>query len=224
MKKIILLTYLMLHSVLVFAADINKIIETGAWQLIKDDSVHKIKVYGREENKFNYRTFKAEAILNAPLDHVLQSQLDIANYPKWVWSAIEAKVLKKVADNEFYYHLVSRTPLIPNRDTIVHTKINPYTQAKPSIELIMQGTPDYYPPQKDMVRVKVYQAVIKLTPQGDQTLINYQGYIELGDDAPAWALNNYQKLAPHLSMLGLRRLLQSSLYKNKNFPSPLIVR
>lgn len=224
MKKIILLTYLMLHSVLVFAADINKIIETGAWQLIKDDSVHKIKVYGREENKFNYRTFKAEAIFNAPLDHVLQSQLDITNYPKWVWSAIEAKVLKKVADNELYYRLVSRTPLIPNRDTIVHTKISPYTQTKPSIEINMDGVPDYYPPQAGMVRVKVYKATIKLSPQGDQTVMSYQGYIELGDDAPAWALNNYQKLAPHMSMLGLRRLLQSNQYKNKTFSSPLIMR
>ena len=224
MRKIILLCCLMLNATAVFAADINTIIESGEWNLIKDDSVHKIKVYGREENKFNYRTFKAEAILNAPLDHVLQSQLDIANYPKWVWSAIEAKVLKKVADNEFYYRLVSRTPLIPNRDTVVHTKVSTYTKAKPYIEINMEGVPNYYPAQANMVRVKVYKATIKLTTQGDQTAINYQGYIELGDDAPAWALNNYQKLAPHMSMLGLRRLLQSNQYKNKSFSSPLIIR
>ena len=80
------------------------------------------------------------------------------------------------------------------------------------------------PVQAGFVRVKAYQATIKMTPRGDQTFLEYQGYIELGDDAPTWALNNYQKLAPHLSILGFRRLLQSSQYKNKTFSSPFIKR
>lgn len=224
MKKYILTICLAAQSLVAYAADFEKVINSGAWQLLKDDGVHKIKAYGREESKHNYRTFKVDATLNAPIETVLHSQLDIENYPKWVWSAVSAKVLKQVSEKEFYYRLVSRTPLIPDRDTIVHAKITAYSPQNPYVELKMRGVADFMPAQAGFTRVKAYEATIKLTPHGDQTVVEYLGYIELGDDAPTWALNNYQKLAPHLSILGLRRLLQSSQYKNKTFSSPFIKR
>ena len=224
MKQYIFAVFLIVQSAITYATDFEKVVNSGAWQLIKDDGVHKIKAYGREESKHNYRTFKVEATLNAPIETVLHAQLDIANYPKWVWSAVSAKSLKQISEKEFYYRLVSRTPLIPDRDTILHTKVIAYSASHPYVEVKMLGVPDFLPVQAGFVRVKAYQATIKMTPRGDQTFLEYQGYIELGDDAPTWALNNYQKLAPHLSILGFRRLLQSSQYKNKTFSSPFIKR
>lgn len=224
MKKYIFAIFLLAQSVVTSAANFDTVINSGNWQQIKDDRVHKVKAYAREENKHNYRTFKAEGVLNVPLETAVAAQLDVANYPKWAWSVVSGEVLKQVSESESYSRLVLQTPLLPSRDIILHTQIVGYSASHPYVEFKMLGAPNFVPVEEGFVRVKAYQATMKFSPQGDQTLVEYTGYVELGADAPMWALNNYQKLAPHLTILGLRRLLESSQYKNKTFSSPFVKR
>jgi hypothetical protein len=74
------------------------------------------------------------------------------------------KSLKQVSESEFYYRLVSRTPLIPDRDTILHTKVIAYSASRPYVEVKMLGVPDFFPVQAGFVRVKAYQATLSNSP------------------------------------------------------------
>ena len=78
-----------------------------------------IKVYTRKSEQGKIRISKAEMFLPVPAAKVIEALLDFESYAKWFPSCIEAKILKRVSDNEFVSHLIYKTPWpFPNLDCV----------------------------------------------------------------------------------------------------------
>jgi hypothetical protein len=194
---------------------------TNGWLLVRDDAVHNIKAYAKQEDEKKFRTFRVEALMDAPLETVARVQFDVDNIKKWFWSTSESKLLKKVSDREFYYYQVYRTPLVPDRDVIIHAVIEPYTVKKGFMGLKINAVPDYMPDKSGLVRMAAHEIVFKFTPVGeDKTKLEFDGYIDPSGVSPAWAINYYQRKSPYISVIGMQRMLLRPEYRETKEPMP----
>ncbi len=193
----------------------------NGWTLVKDDAVHNIKAYAKQEDEKKFRTFRVEALMDAPLETVARVQFDVDNIKKWFWSTSESKLLKKVSDHEFYYYQVYRTPLVPDRDVVIHAVIEPYSAKKGFMGLRINAVPDFLPTKAGLVRMAAHDISFKFTPVGnDKTKLEFEGYIDPSGVSPAWAINYYQRKSPYISVIGMQRMLQRPEYRDSKEPMP----
>ena len=232
MKKIstmLLITALLTPPLAIAASNDDDLAEKQAesitigsgWTLIRNDTLRNIKTYAKQEDNKKFRSFKIDMIVDAPLETVAKVHFDVDNIKKWYWSTSESKLLKKVSDTEYYYYQVYRTPIVPDRDVIIHAKIEPYTAEKGFMALNLEAVPDYMPIQGSYVRMSAHNMAIKMTPidNDKKTHLEVDGYIDPSGVSPAWAINFYQRKSPYITMVGLSRMVQQPQY-SAEAPSP----
>jgi len=196
------------------------------WRLQKNDRLHKIVTYIKQEDDKKYRSYKIEAEMNASLESIAKASFDIEGYTKWFWKVREAKILRKVSDTEFIYYMVNEAPPgNPDRDVILRVEIDPYTKAKGHLSWKITALPDYIPKRPPFVRMTALDQIVKVTPLADNKVsFTNEGYINPGGAAPTWAINYIQKSAPYYVMLGLARVLEKEEYKDSSKPVPFKIR
>lgn len=193
----------------------------NGWLLVKEDSMHNIRAYAKQEDDKKFRTFRVEAIMDAPLETVARVQFDVDNIKKWFWSTSESRLLRKISDKEFYYYQVYRTPLVPDRDVILHATIDPYTPQKGYMGYKITAVPDYMEKKSGLVRMAAHDISFKFTPlDKEHTKLEFEGYIDPSGVSPAWAINFYQRKSPYISVIGMQRMLQKPEYHDSKEPMP----
>ena len=137
------------------------------------------------------------------------------NIKRWFWETKESRLLKKVNDKEYYFYQVYNAPLtVPDRDSIVHVTVEPFTAKKGYMVLKLTASPDFMPEQPGKTRVAAQNYYIKFTPiDKNTTRLESEGYIDPGGIIPAWTINFVQRSAPYVSMLGLARMVQLPYYR-----------
>jgi len=187
----------------------DSVVTGSEWTLIRQDAFRNIKTYAKHEDGRKIRSFKIDMIVDAPYETVAKVHFDIDNFKKWYWSTSESKLLKKVSDTDYYYYQVYRTPIKPDRDVIVHVKVEPYTPAKGYLSLNLEAVPEYMPTQRYYVRMLAHNMSIKMTPidGNKKTRLEVSGYLDPGGASPEWVMGFYQRKSPYLTMLGLARMV-----------------
>jgi len=192
------------------------------WRLSKSDKLHNIKVYVKNEEGKNIRSFRVEAMLDAPLEVVTRVQSDVDSYTRWYFATLEAKLLKKVSDKEFIFYLVHDAPIgMPDRDVVLKATIEPMTAKRPFVVIKMVSIPDFIPARPPFVRMNAENYVVKFTPQGkDKTLLESEGFIDPGGVSPSWAINYIQGKGPYTNMMGMQRMINLPQYRDAKTPLP----
>lgn len=190
------------------------------WKLVKDDHTHNIRTYYKQEEGKRFRSFRAEAILDASLDVAARNQLDVANIPHWYMNAGETSLLRQVSETEYYYYLRLKTPFgVPERDEILHVTIDPYSKSKGALVIRYQAVPKYLAEKANMVRMPAYEMVTRLTPINENSTMEItEGYVEPGGDAPVWLINFLQRRMPYANVLGKQRSIISYSNTGGSFP------
>lgn len=192
------------------------------WRLSKNNKLHQIKVYVKNEEGKNIRSFRVEAMIDAPLEVVTRVQSDVDSYVRWYFATLEAKLLKKVSDKEFIFYMVHDAPIgMPDRDVVLKATIEPMTAKKPFVVIKMVSIPDFIPSRPPFVRMVAENYVVKFTPQGkDKTLLESEGFIDPGGVSPSWAINYIQGKGPYANMMGLQRMVNLPIYRDAKTPLP----
>jgi len=195
---------------------------TNEWKLVKHDKIRNIKAFVKREDGKKIRSFRVEAVVDAPMDTVARVGFDIANYQRWYWQLLDAKLLKKVSDREYIYYLVHNAPVgNPDRDVILRAVVEPYTAQKGYALVRINALPDYLPPKPPLVRMQAEDMVVKYTPLGkNKTLFENEGYIDPGGSAPGWTVNFIQRQAPYAAVVGMLRMVQLPEYLDPDAPMP----
>ena len=144
-----LLLGVLLFSSFTFRSDKNE------WKLeMEKDS---IKIFTKKSEACPIRTSKAETLLNLSGEELTKFLLDFDNYPKWFPSCKNARLLKRISDNEFVAHLEYKTPWpFPNLDCAERVIVE--RNAETNLILIrMRAEPDYIPVIAGSVRIKQMQ-------------------------------------------------------------------
>lgn len=185
--------------------------KNGDWVLVRSDEIHHIKTYSKQEDNRRFRSFKAQSVFNVSLEASARCLFDIENMPSWYMNAVEAKMLKRVSDTEYYYYFRLKTPMgVPQRDVVVHAVIVPYSEKNGALTVTYNAAPDFIPARPDVVRMPAYEMVVKFRPLDDNTTEEeYEGYADPGgSNMPVWLTNYVQRRMPYLNMLGKHRALE----------------
>ena len=198
---------------------------TNQWQLVKNDRMRNIKTYARLEDGKRYRSFKIEAILDAPVETVTRVLLDFDNYTRWFWKTRESKLLRQNSPTEYVTYMVHDAPYgLPDRDTILKGIIEPQTKNRHYLTLRVTAIPDMLPVKPPLVRMIAEDMTIKFTPLPDNRIeMVTEGYFDPGGVVPAWAANFVQRNAPYAVLLALQRMTQRNEYLNSKTPLPFPV-
>lgn len=191
------------------------------WSLIKDDQRHQIKTYSKQEDSRRYRSFKVQGMLNGSLEAVARCQFDIDNLTTWYMNAIEAKLLKRVSDTEYYFYFRLKMPLgVPQRDVVVHAKVQPYSAKTGFLGISYSAEPDFIPAKPSVVRMPAYETSTKLIPLGAEKVEeNMEGYVDPGGgNMPTWLINYAQRRLPYANMLGRQRVIDKCAASDSPIP------
>lgn len=191
------------------------------WIQVKKDKLKNITTWAKQEEGKTIRSFKVDMIVDASLETVARLHFDVENIKRWFWETKESRLLKKVSNKEYYYYQVFNAPLtIPDRDTIVHVIVEPFSAKKGFMALRLNAAPDFMPVQPGKTRVQAQDYYVKFTPiDKNTTRLEAEGYIDPGGVIPSWTINFVQRSAPYTSMLGLARMVQLPYYREGTGPT-----
>lgn len=195
--------------------------QLNEWKLVRNDSIHNIRTFAKQEDGKRIRSFRGEVLLDGSLAMVARIHFDIDNIKRWYYETRESRLLKKVSNTEYYFYMRYDAPAtLPDRDAILHAVIEPYNSQRGYMQIIMNATPDFMPTAPGLVRMVAQDMVIRLTPQGaDKTKLEVEGYMDPGGIAPVWAVNFVQRRAPYLTLVGLSRMTSLPQYRDSNTPT-----
>lgn len=226
--KLLLSIIIIISTNLTYAADedLDFLRETkqlsNEWRLIRHDKIRNIKAYDKREAGQRIRSFKVEYDVDASFDDIARVYFDFDNYHRWFYELISAKLITKISPTEFYYYSSHRAPNgLPDRDTIMHSIIEPYNKKRGFARLILKSQPHYLPEQPSLVRVPKMNITVTWTPSEKGRIHGVtEGMVDPGGFSPAWAINYVQRQAPYLTTLAFTRMLKHPMYSDsKTIPA-----
>ena len=194
--------------------------QQNQWFIVKQDNTRNIITYAKNEEGQNIRSFKVDATVDASLATLARIHFDVANIKKWYWETLESRLINKISDTEYLYYMQFNTPLAPDRDVVIHAKIQPFQDVThPYMLLQLRAAPSALPVPKNFTRVSAFDMDIKFTPLlSGKTKMDIEGYIDPSGDLPAWTVNLFQRQAPYSTMLGLYRMTLKPEYVDLKLP------
>lgn len=140
---------------------------------------------------------------------------DVEQYPIWGYKVKEARLLKKISDNEMYYYTRIDLPWpLEDRDFVLHTIFTQYLVAR-RVESINQSVPNFIPPVPGVVRVQHTISRWTLTPtSGGMVKTEYYLDSDPGGSLPNWLVNMGLEMGPLEMFKSINVLLKKPAYRD----------
>lgn len=183
---------------------------SGDWELKKEEE--GIRIYTGDKDA-GIKKIKIETSVNYSAANVLEVLKDKEKYTNWVYKCSEAKLLKKVNENEYYHYQMTSAPWpIQDRDMIVHLKIAE-NKSTGEYTLTGMGVPDYLPERSGRVRIKHYQTLWKITPITQNSCqVIYEMRVDPSGAIPAWLYNLGSTEGPLITAQNLRKEVEKRFH------------
>ncbi|MBN2865489.1 MAG: START domain-containing protein [Thiotrichales bacterium] len=188
-----------------------------AWEqqsyINQDTSDSAVKVWTKTVEGSDFKAFRGEVIINAPLNDIVSVIRDTQNVPKWYYKSKLAKQLKRLNDHQSLNYSVTDLPWpVSDRDSVILATVT--NGADGSVNIQMTGQPDAYPRQDGLVRVPKLEGFWKLEPQNTQTAhpsvkVTLQVSTEPGGEIPSWLTNAMVVDMPLNSLSNLKKRVES---------------
>jgi len=171
-----------------------------------------VKVYYKKTS--DVHEIKMITSMKATLSGVVQLLNEVENYPKWGYKLSEAKLLKRVNDQEFYYWSKLDFPWpLNDRDIVVQAKVE-QDSASRRVTSTSWAKPNYLPENKDVVRIKTTTTKWTIVPgSGGWLYIEYYIYSNPGGNIPDWLVNMAIDIGPLETLSNMRKMLQEPKYR-----------
>ncbi len=187
------------------------------WVLTKEKE--GVKIYQREIPNSNLKQMRMiSTIKGNSLSSFAALFQDLENYDEWVYSCIESKLLKKLAENEIVYYINSDFPWpLDDRDFVLKNTIS---QDNKTLAFHSKSVAynNFYGAKSGIVRVKVFDAEWVITPMGNGKFgLVYTFSTDPAGDIPTWIINSFMDVGPLQTLKGMERYAQSAKYGKANF-------
>lgn len=162
--------------------------KSDEWKLKKYE--HGIAVYSRNDENSAFKELKTVTQIKTSLTSIIALLNDWESYPQWVYRCGKSSTLKKISETELiHYQTVKGIWPAESRDFVVKIKISqdPHTKVVKQTATCMA---DFYPKQKDHIRITEFKASWTLTPLRNGLVnVEYQLLVNPGGSVPAWLVN-----------------------------------
>jgi hypothetical protein len=157
----------------------------------------RIKVYSKTVTGSKIKALKAECIMDATVDEVLDLLMDIPATVKWMCHTKACTLLKKISDRELYYYTEVSLPWpLENRDFVTHMKITQDPVSK-VVTVNAPAIPGEVPHKRGLVRINQSESVWTITPVDlARVKLVYTLRVDPGGMIPANVVNYFAKQGP----------------------------
>jgi hypothetical protein len=180
--------------------------EKDDWKLGADKE--GIKIYTKKSEQGKIRTSRAEMFLAVPPSKVVDALLDFNSYSKWFPSCMEAKILKRVSDNEFVSHLIYKTPWpLPNLDCVQRMVID--RRAGDTTFIHVKAEPDFIGPSGSCTRIRQMQDTWQIVAVNGGVMLTNTYYTDMGGIIPYWLANTQSVDIPYNIFHNMRDFIKT---------------
>lgn len=186
------------------------------WQLAKEKD--GISVYTRKTEIIDFKEFKGITYLDNSVSSFLAVITDVDNLTNWVYSVVEAKMLKNSADTLLIYYAESKVPWpFDNRDAVYRERVN-WDSAKKILIITIDCLPKYIEPNEDIVRIPFGQGSWIVEETGKEKIkVTFQMLVDPGGTIPAWLANAFVVDSPFETLKGLKATIGKKKYQEQRF-------
>ncbi len=210
MKKIIIPAACLLIIEFVSIIGLHGSSEWGSPVISKDG----INVYMKNIEGSKIKEGMGVAIINARLETITTLMRDVPAQIEWFEACIEARILKKINDDNLILYRVNKAPWpVHNRDAVTQIMV---TRDYPNGRIIISSNA-----LKDPL-VPVAKGVIRMTDMTSRFVLTYIDrehtevvmYMKVNPAGaiPPWAANLMGKKLPYNTLLGMKRMVARSKY------------
>lgn len=181
------------------------------WTLRKNDK--GIQVYSRKTDSFRINELRVTTVMQGRLPQLVAAITDIQEHEKWVYKALNTKMLKRNSPtDQFYYTEVDAPWPFDNRDVVMRMVVEQDVKSK-VVTIHTFNVENIYPLQKDIVRILVSRGKWQITPLANNQLqIEYRIQVDPGTGVPAWLINFFATNGPYETFLDLREHIKLPKY------------
>lgn len=185
------------------------------WKLVKEKE--GISVYTRKTELIDFKEFKGITDIDASVSSFLAVITDVDNLTNWVYSVINAKLLKQSSDTLLIYYAESKVPWpFDNRDA-VYKEIIKWDEEKRTLKIDIECLPDYVKNKENIVRISYAQGYWEVQEvEKERIKITFQMLVDPGGTIPAWLANAFVIDSPFETLKGLKQVIQEERYRNNN--------
>lgn len=181
------------------------VLSQSSWELDKQNN--GITVYTRSEKDSNFKSFKAQVLVNAEIEEVCKVLKEVNNYINWFGYTRTSKTLKKEEDFQYVYVETIFPWPYANRDMVYKMSFEEIDTNE--ILILLKGIPNYLAEIKGVLRMEKANGSILIKSQGEKTEVIYTFHSEPGGNIPIWLANNSIAELPYKTLLGLRKQLSN---------------
>lgn len=185
---------------------------SSAWQeQTTVDNNHSVKVWTQKVEHTNFKAFRGEVQIAAPMQTVFDFISATERSPEWYFNTKSAKLLKRLNEKEFLVYSVTSAPWpVNDRDSVTHIKVDDQTPGQIRIEL--NAAPNEIPEKNGMVRIPKLEGYWLLQAiDNNHTKVTFEVAAEPGGLIPSCLANSMAYEMPYESLLNLKRLLEKQL-------------
>jgi hypothetical protein len=204
MKKIISSLSLVLLSLVIILQE--PLAAEYPWKLrIKKDS---ISVYTRRVEGSPIFEFKADVIVDEPLEKVIHFFEDETKITQWYYQCVKAEVVRKNSPAEtVFYFVINLAWPVTDRDCVFN-QIKSVDPKSGTVIYTSCALPNDLPKQKGNIRVLFLNASWHFTPlKGGRTEIYFQQHSDPGGSIPSLLVNRLSVETPFHCLNNLRRMI-----------------
>ncbi|MDO6823971.1 START domain-containing protein [Marinobacter sp. 1_MG-2023] len=174
-----------------------------AWKLRKE--VGDIRIYTTDQNDSSFQAFKAEALLDAPIESVMAVMVNPASCVEWVLNCTESYGVDKNSFNDRYAYSVNDMPWpVTDRDYVLRIRTRG-NESSGEITMEMSATPGKRAENSNRVRVDRSDTLYRFTPEGRKTRMIWVQHTDPNGALPGWLVNTLLVDIPLSSMQELQR-------------------
>ncbi len=190
------------------------------WKQVKNKK--GIKILTRPVEGYTLDEFKAECMVDAPMEVVYEIMRDTDSYPNWFGNCQSYKTLKVIDEyNELAYQVTGLPFPLADRDMVAIMKFSSdWDSGKATLTILPES--EYSDIRYDTgeitkgkrrVRMKKLQGQVtamRVTPE--ETRIVFQGHADPGLPLPGRVLNKLSSGLPYRTLMGLKEELNKKKY------------
>ncbi|MDO9622261.1 MAG: START domain-containing protein [Moraxellaceae bacterium] len=173
----------------------------GDWQLHSNRD--GVEVFTAEVSGQNLKAFRGIAVLDAPMDKVLNVLADLPRMPRWFYQMRSAQLLSGNESQGRVYIVIAGIWPVSDRDAVIDVETDNINDA---VMIQSVGRPAAKPIESCCVRIPSLQSswlVSSLGPTQTQVIFTTQSHP--GGIIPLWLANRVAVDMPRQTLNGLRR-------------------
>lgn len=185
--------------------------DAEGWNLRKE--ADQIRVYTINRHDSSFKAFKAEAVLDAPIENVMAVMMNPQSCIEWVHNCTESYAFGTGNFHDRYAYSVNDMPWpVTDRDYVLRIQTNG-DRASGEVVMDLSAMPNQRAEMDSRVRVDRSDTHYRFIPQGNKTRMIWLQHTDPNGALPGWLVNSLLVDIPVRSLQALEQVAGMDRYQ-----------